>query len=75
MKIIKKYPNIDFIGSGALVHKDVLSHICLDNNIHAKNVGICGYNKYKNGLATSADNLLPLYLRKSQAERMKSINE
>jgi len=44
-----------------------------DNNIHATNIGICSYNKYKSGFIESADTLAPMYLRKSQAERMKDL--
>jgi len=42
-----------------------------DNNIHAENVGIAGYRKYASGLKESADTIVPLYLRPSQAERMR----
>ena len=44
-----------------------------DNNIHACNIGICGYNKYKGGFSENADSIAPMYLRKSQAERMKDL--
>ena len=72
---MKIYPNIVFVGDGAELHKETISNIALDNLIHAKNVGILAYNKYINGKIESADSILPLYLRKSQAERMKPSNE
>ena len=43
-----------------------------DNTIYSKNIGICGYKKYLQGLVTNADNLSVMYLRPSQAERMKN---
>ena len=48
-----------------------LGNFIEDNNIHATNIGICGYNKYKSGFSESADSIVPMYLRKSQAERLK----
>lgn len=74
--IIKKLPddNITFVGDGAILHKEFLKGKLADeNNIHAKNVGICAYNKYKNGILETADSIAPMYLRKSQAERMKEL--
>ena len=50
-----------------------LGNFIEDNNIHACNIGICGYNKYKSGFLESADTITPMYLRKSQAERMKDL--
>jgi len=66
--IFQKYDNLVFVGDGA--H---LINVSYDfgNTIHSKNIGICGYKKYLSGLATNADNLSVLYLRKSQAERLK----
>lgn len=64
----EKYSNISFVGDGI---KLLNINSSIDNYIHSKNVGICGYNKYKEGLATNADNLSVLYLRPSQAERLK----
>ena len=72
--IINKYPNMHFVGDGAFLHKDSLVNVALDNDIHAKNIGICAYYTYKKGVFQSVDDLSPLYLRKSQAERMKSLN-
>ena len=74
LQAINKYEKIVFVGSGVSVHKNHLTNVALDNNIHAKNIGILGYNKYKSGLITYADDAVPLYLRPSQAERMKLKN-
>ena len=65
---------ICFIGDGAVVHEKLLNgKFSQDNNIHAYNIGICAYNKYKNGIVETADSIVPMYLRKSQAERMKDL--
>lgn len=72
--IIENLPKdtISFVGDGAVLHKSLLNGtISQDNDIHATNIGICAYNKYKNGNTETADTIVPMYLRKSQAERMK----
>ena len=74
--IIENLPNdnITFVGDGAVLHANLLKgNFISDNNIHAANVGICGYNKYKKGISETADTIVPMYLRKSQAERMKEL--
>ena len=66
--------NITFVGDGVILHKELLKgNFSNDNNIHSSNIGICAYNKYKNGILETADTLVPMYLRKSQAERMKEL--
>lgn len=76
MESINKYQDIVFVGDGAIVHKDLLSinDFGYDNVIHAKNIAKCAYNKFKNNDIKTADSIMPLYLRKSQAERMKQKN-
>ncbi len=71
--VLKKYKNILFVGDGAVTHKSLLEikQFQYDNIIHAKNIARCAYNKFKNNDTKTADLLMPLYLRKSQAERMK----
>ena len=74
---IKKYEDITFVGNGSILHKDLLSsHIenskfCDNNKQSAKNVGIFGYKKYLENNLHTADTIIPIYLRKSQAERLK----
>ena len=69
----EKYDDIIFVGDGAVLHKDILrGTFATDNNIHAKNVGIAGYNKYSSGIKENADTVLPIYLRPSQAERTRN---
>lgn len=72
--IIENLPKdtISFVGDGAVLHKSLLNGtISQDNDIHATNIGICAYNKFKNDNTETADTIVPMYLRKSQAERMK----
>ena len=74
--VLKNLPGklTSFVGDGAALHKAVLyGEISNDNNIHAKNIGICAYNKFKQGNIETADSIVPMYLRKSQAERMKDL--
>ena len=76
MESLKKYKNIVYVGDGALVHQKLLNikKFEYENEIHAKNIAKCGYNKFKNKAIENADTITPLYLRKSQAERMKKQN-
>ena len=71
---LPQYDNLCFIGDGALLHKDLLANFIIveDTKIHASNIGLCAFAKYKKGLLENADTILPMYLRKSQAERMKN---
>lgn len=73
---LKNYKNIAFVGDGAIVHKDLLgmTNFSYENVIHSKNIAKCAYNKFKNNDIKTADTISPLYLRKSQAERMKQKN-
>ena len=73
---LKKYKNIAYVGDGAIANKDLLSieKFEYENVIHAINIGKCGFNKFKNNKTETADTIVPLYLRKSQAERMKNKN-
>ncbi|MBQ2916929.1 MAG: tRNA (adenosine(37)-N6)-threonylcarbamoyltransferase complex dimerization subunit type 1 TsaB [Clostridia bacterium] len=73
---LNKYEDILFVGDGAIIHKDLLEieDFKSDNVIHSKNIAKCAYNKFKNNNTKTADTIMPLYLRKSQAERMKQKN-
>ena len=74
---LDKYSNISVCGNGAILHKELLLNkipdisICEDSVQKAYNAGCVGYNKYLKKDVKSADTILPVYLRKSQAERMK----
>lgn len=77
---IKQHLPITFVGNGATLHKELLeNHLGIANNTiqtmqSAFALGKCAFDKYKKGDVLTADTLLPLYLRKSQAERMKQNN-
>ena len=73
ISLLKQYSNqITFVGDGALTYKDYIQKQipnCLfssKNNLSSISLGIAGFNNYNND---NYDNLIPLYLRKSQAER------
>jgi tRNA threonylcarbamoyladenosine biosynthesis protein TsaB len=76
MESLNKYEDILFVGDGAIVHKDLLKikDFKSDNTIHSKHIAKCAYNKFINNSIKTADTITPLYLRKSQAERMKQSN-
>lgn len=73
MSVLSKFDEpITFVGDGAIEHKDFISSNytnCLfesKNGLSSYSLGIAGYITYKKGVKTS---FMPLYLRKSQAER------
>lgn len=76
IEILKKYEDILFVGDGAITHKNLLdiTNFKYDNVIHSKNIAKCAYKKFKQNNTKTADSVMPLYLRKSQAERMKLKN-
>lgn len=73
---LKNIENITFVGDGADIHKSLLKdcftnasfieNICLS----AKYIAKIAILKINSDQVCNADELLPLYLRKSQAERM-----
>ena len=75
---LKIYDNIYFVGDGAVNHKELLSsHLTnitfsTHNEISSYSLGIAGFNKFNLG---KKDDILPVYLRKSQAERAKEGNQ
>lgn len=76
IKKISKYTDAVCIGDGAVLHRELLSKIeritFLENNRQsAFRTGQIGYKKYLSNNLKNADTVIPIYLRKSQAERMK----
>lgn len=74
---------IIFVGDGSMLHKDLILEKLrgkdikfIDDTLNKQNavsLGKCGYRKFlKNEDIKDADTINPLYLRKSQAERMKN---
>lgn len=72
---MKKYNNIVCVGDGALLHKDILKQEIVNINFSehnkqsALNLGRIGYKKFLSDDLYTADTVMPIYLRKSQAER------
>lgn len=68
-----RFKQITFVGSGAIANKSSLIEafpnciISENNNLSAYKLGLAGLQSYKTGCY---ENVKPLYLRKSQAERM-----
>lgn len=75
--LLSSYNHIRFVGDGALVYKHILSSklntasFSDHNEISSYSLGVAGLNAYKSNIDSD---LLPVYLRKSQAERAKEIN-
>ena len=75
--VLKKYENITFVGNGAVLHSNLLMQSLRNvefsekNKQSAENVGRIGYKKYLENDLKTADTIIPVYLRKSQAERLK----
>lgn len=75
--ILRKYENITVVGDGAILHKNLLSEnlenikFAKKNVQSASNVGKIGYKKMQENKLLTADEIIPIYLRKSQAERLK----
>ncbi len=80
LPILENYTDISFVGFGSINYKDYLTthfpnaKFCTSNAQHSANIGKCAFEKYKNGYTENADTILPMYLRKSQAERMKELH-
>lgn len=78
---LKKYNNVICIGDGAVLHKELLEKnlsniIFASNNIqHAYSTGKIGYKKMLENDFLTADAIIPIYLRKSQAERLKNVRK
>ena len=79
IEMLKKYANskILFVGDGTIVHKNKLlqnfkkaDFIDAKHNIQTSaSIGKAGFEHYKEGIYGDSNSLIPLYLRKSQAER------
>lgn len=74
---LKKYNNVIAVGNGAIKHKDLLIKeingisFCEETLQKVENTGKVGYKKYLKNELKNADEIMPIYLRKSQAERLK----
>ena len=74
---INKYSDIIFVGNGSVLHKNIILEkisnpkFCADNLQNAYSSGLVGFQKFNQNKLVTPDELLPNYLRKSQAERLK----
>ena len=74
ISLLKNYENICFVGDGSVTHREILytnfptGIFSSDNDISSYSLGIAGLNAYN---SNKKEDLLPVYLRKSQAERAK----
>lgn len=74
---ISKYEDIQICGNGAEKFKNLILEkipsikFSLDNLQKAENAGKAGFRKFSLNDLMSADTIMPIYLRKSQAERLK----
>jgi len=79
LEVLKKYDDIIFVGDGTVLHKELIKRALNDRKIrfseknkqNAEGLGIIVYKKMLKGDFLDADSIIPVYLRKSQAERMK----
>lgn len=76
---LSKYDDITFVGDGAILHHDLICdylknksiQFCENNKQNVDSLGIIVNKKAQNGELLSCDEVVPVYLRKSQAERNK----
>ena len=70
--------NITFVGDGSIIYNDIIKEKVKNcnflndinqNNLNSLNLGLAGFYKYKNYNFEIDNNLLPLYLKKPQAQK------
>ena len=79
LDVLKKYDDIVFVGDGSVVHHDLICEsfkdkkisFCENNKQNVDSLWKIVNKKAKAGDFTDVDELIPVYLRKSQAERNK----
>ena len=75
---LKKYDNITFVGDGTSIYKELLKNnfnncnFCNKNALSSYSLALAGLDKYNSNIK---NNIMPLYLRKSQAERATENNK
>ena len=77
---VLKYEDITFVGNGAILHKQLIEEkfenkkisFCDNNKQNVESLGKIVFEKIKKGEIVDNDELIPIYLRKSQAERNKN---
>lgn len=72
LKSVNSNYDITFVGDGATIYKDIIlkylpsSKFIENNNLSASNVGLAGFYNYT---TQNFQDVIPLYLRKSEAEK------
>lgn len=69
--------SIYFVGDASVIHHDLIQTYIKNSNFASEkqnlqtsiSIGKSAYNKFQNGLYGDSNSILPIYLRKSQAER------
>lgn len=83
LECIKTYVNENtiFIGNGSILHKKIIQdffkmplNFSENNEQSSVSTALAGLDIFNTGRLDTADTILPFYLRKSQAERMKDLN-
>lgn len=81
---IKDYieDNTIFVGNASVLHKELIQNYFAKtiqfsehNEQSSISTAVAGLKIFKNGTFDTADSILPFYLRKSQAERMKDLSK
>lgn len=75
---LKQYNNITFVGDGAAIYKDIIEKKLSNckfvdskfNEQTSVSIAHIARKLYENGENGTSENLIPIYLRKSQAERV-----
>lgn len=77
IEILKKEnKSISFVGNASILHHDLLvsyfpnSSFSKGNTLYASSIGKAAFININKGKTCTPDELVPMYLRKSQAERM-----
>lgn len=85
LPILKKYNDkITFIGDGSIIYKSFIenylsNYACfVDENLNKENaisIGLASFDKYNSGYIGTSSDLSPIYLKKSQAERLMDVKK
>lgn len=85
LPILKKYNDkITFIGDGSVIYKSLIENYlsnsaCFaDENLNKENaisIGLAAFDKYNSGYIGTSSDLSPIYLKKSQAERLMDVKK
>lgn len=85
LPILKRYNDkITFIGDGSVIYKSLIENYlsnsaCFaDENLNKENaivIGLAAFDKYNSGYIGTSSDISPIYLKKSQAERLMDVKK